>query len=56
MIIFNKLFYNEIFIPTFLFRKESLTKRVAQLENQIDGLIQDSLGLLKVLITIIFNF
>jgi len=28
-------------------RKENLTKRVKQLENQIDGLIQDSLGLLK---------
>jgi len=28
-------------------RKEQLTKRVKQLENQIDNLIQDSLGLLK---------
>ena len=28
-------------------RKELLTKRVKQLENQIDNLIQDSLGLLK---------
>ena len=29
-------------------RKEQLTRRVKQLENQIDNLIQDSLGLLKV--------
>merc|ERR1711884_824158 len=28
-------------------RKELLTRRVKQLENQIDNLIQDSLGLLK---------
>ena len=28
-------------------RRENLTKRVKQLENQIDSLIQDSLGLLK---------
>lgn len=28
-------------------RKEQLTRRVKQLENQIDNLIQDSLGLLK---------
>merc|ERR1719412_2329085 len=28
-------------------RKDMLTKRVKQLENQIDNLIQDSLGLLK---------
>ena len=29
-------------------RKENLTKRVKQLENQIDGLLKESLSLLKV--------
>ena len=39
--------YIETQIPRECERKDPLTKRVKQLENQIDNLIQDSLGLLK---------